>query len=141
MDHEKDTAFYPPVDAVTTGLRGRCPRCGQGQLFDGLLAVKSRCMNCDLDNSFVDSGDGPAVFVIMIIGFVVVGLALAVEVNFQPPMLLHFALWIPLTIILSLVLLRALKGILIALQYKNNAHEGELVSNSTRSNETGGPDA
>ncbi|OJU03838.1 hypothetical protein DEM27_02400 [Metarhizobium album] len=122
----QDSAHYPPVDPFKTGLAGSCPRCGQGKLFDGLVKVKPRCANCGLDYSFADSGDGPAVFVILIIGFLVVGLALWAEVNFAPPVWLHILLWGPLTIVLSLFLLRTLKGVLIALQFRNNAAEGKL---------------
>ncbi|MDO9415766.1 DUF983 domain-containing protein [Pararhizobium sp.] len=122
----EDSAHYPPVDPVRTGLQGCCPRCGQGKLFDGLLSVKPACVNCGLDYSFADSGDGPVVFVILIIGFVVVGAALWMEVNYNPPLWIHFLLWIPLAIGLSLGLTRVLKGLLIALQYKNNAASGQI---------------
>jgi uncharacterized protein (DUF983 family) len=81
-----DTAHYPPVDPIQSGLRGRCPRCGEGRLFKGYIAQPARCGVCGLDYSFADSADGPAVFVILIIGFVVVGLALYVEVTFGPAM-------------------------------------------------------
>ncbi|MCO5156544.1 MAG: DUF983 domain-containing protein [Aquamicrobium sp.] len=125
-----DTAIWPPVDPVRAGLSGRCPRCGEGRLFKGFLAVGDRCGNCRLDYSFADAGDGPAVFVILIIGFVVVGLALWMEVNHNPPLWLHFMLWIPLTLVLSLAALRALKGLLIVLQYRNKAAEGRLENGS-----------
>lgn len=123
-----DTAIWAPVDPVRAGLSGRCPRCGEGRLFRGFLAVGERCGNCRLDYSFADAGDGPAVFVILIIGFVVVGLALWLEVNHGPPLWLHFMLWIPLTVVLSFAALRALKGLLIVLQYRNKAAEGRLES-------------
>lgn len=123
-----DTAIWPPVDPVRAGLSGRCPRCGEGRLFRGFLAVGDRCGNCRLDYSFADAGDGPAVFVILIIGFIVVGLALWMEVNHNPPLWLHFMLWIPLTLVLSLAALRMLKGLLIVLQYRNKAAEGRLES-------------
>ncbi len=126
-DH-MDTALWAPVDPVKAGLSGRCPRCGEGRLFKGFLGVGERCGNCRLDYSFADAGDGPAVFVILIIGFVVVGLALWMEVSYNPPLWLHFMLWIPLTLVLSLVTLRALKGLLIVLQYRNKAAEGRLDS-------------
>lgn len=122
----KDEAHYPPVDPVTVGLRGRCPRCGEGALFDGLLSVKPACGVCGLDNSFADAGDGPAVFVIMIIGFIVVGLALWLEVNYSPALWVHLILWIPLATILTLVLLRIAKGLMIALQYRHKAQEGQI---------------
>lgn len=122
----EDKAHFPPVDPVMTGIRGLCPRCGQGKLFDGFLKVKPSCANCDLDYRFADSGDGPVVFVILIVGFVVVGAALWAEVNFNPPLWLHFILWIPLAIVFSLGLTRMLKGILINLQFRNNARPGEI---------------
>ncbi len=122
----KDTAHLPPVDAVSVGLRGRCPRCGEGQLFDGLLTVKPACLSCGLDFDFADAADGPAVFVIMIAGFLVVGLALWVEVNYTPPLWFHMMLWIPLATVLCLGLLRLFKGLLISLQYRNKAAEGRI---------------
>ena len=124
----EDKAIYPTVDPVAMGIRGRCPRCGEGRLFKGFLTVGERCGNCRLDYSFADAGDGPAVFVILIIGFVVVGLALWMEVNHNPPLWLHFMLWIPLTLVLALIALRAMKGLLIVLQYRNKAAEGRLES-------------
>ena len=121
-----DKAIWPPVEPIAAGLNGRCPRCGEGKLFSGFLTVGKGCGVCDLDYSFADAGDGPAVFVILIIGFIVVGLALWMEVNVNPPLWLHFVLWIPLTVILSLGGLRLIKGVLITLQYRNNAAEGRL---------------
>lgn len=121
-----DRAIWAPVDPTRAGLAGRCPRCGEGKLFKGFLAVGDSCSNCRLDYSFADAGDGPAVFVILIIGFIVVGLALWMEVSVNPPLWVHFMLWIPLTLILSLSALRLLKGLLIVLQYRNKAAEGRL---------------
>lgn len=122
----KDEALFPPVDPARAGLTCTCPRCGQGKLFDGFIKVRPQCRSCALDYSFADAGDGPSVFVILIIGFVVVGLALWTEVNYNPPIWLHFLLWIPLTIGLCLWLLRVLKALLIALQYKHKAKPGEI---------------
>ena len=121
-----DTAIWAPVDPVRTGLFGRCPRCGEGRLFRGVLAVGERCGNCRLDYDFADAGDGPVVFVILITGFLVVGLALWMEVSLNPPLWVHFLLWIPLILILGLTSLRLIKGLLIALQYTNKAAEGKL---------------
>jgi uncharacterized protein (DUF983 family) len=114
------------VDPARAGLLGRCPRCGEGRLFSGFLTVAPRCKNCDLDYAFIGSGDGPAVFVILIIGFVVCGLALWVEVAFNPPLWVHLLLWLPLILALALPLLRALKGLMIALQYKHRAADGRI---------------
>lgn len=121
-----DQAHWPPVDPISAGLRGRCPRCGEGRMFSGYLSLKPRCGVCGLDNSFADSGDGPAVFVVLIVGFVVVGLALWAEVSFAPPLWLLIILFIPLAIVLCMVALRWAKGILIALQYRNRAAEGRI---------------
>lgn len=122
----EDSAHYPPVDPFVTGLKGCCPRCGQGKLFQGLLTVKPRCAACGLDYGFADSGDGPAVFVILILGFLVVGLALWFEFTFHPPVWLHVLLWGPFTLGAAALMLRGLKGVLIALQYRNNAAEGRI---------------
>ena len=108
------------------GLRCRCPACGEGRLLDGFLTLAPRCDRCGLDYGFADSGDGPAVFIILIVGFVVVGLALMVEVLWSPPYWLHAVIWIPLILGLSLGLLRPLKGLFVAVQYRNKAAEGRL---------------
>lgn len=123
---DEDKALYPPVDPFRAGARGRCPRCGEGRLFDGLLKVRPACTHCGLDYAFADSGDGPVVFVLLIAGFIVVGAALWAEVNYGPPLWLHFLLWVPLTIVLGLALTRVLKGVLITLQYRTNARPGEI---------------
>lgn len=122
----EDRAHFPAVDPVRAGLKGVCPRCGEGRLFDGFLSLKPECQACGLDYGFADAGDGPAVFVIMIIGFLVVGMALWAELTFQPPLWVHLLLWAPVTLVLCLALLRALKGVLITLQYKHNAREGAI---------------
>ena len=105
---------------------GRCPRCGVGPLFAGFLGVKSNCPHCGLDLEFANSGDGPAVFIILIAGFIVTGAALAVEVAYQPPMWLHALIWLPLGLALPLLLLRPFKATLVALQYKFRAGEARL---------------
>lgn len=118
----RDHDYYPPVPVLRAALKCRCPRCGEGRLFRGFLDVQDSCAACGLDYSRVDSGDGPAVFVIFLVGFVVVGLALWLELAHSPPIWLHLVLWIPLILVLSLGLLRPLKAGLIALQYRHKAH-------------------
>ena len=125
-ESDQERGQYPAIDPISSGLRGRCPRCGVGRLFNGYLSLDTRCSHCGLDYGFADAGDGPAVFVILLIGFLVVGLALWAEVTYSPPLWLHLVLWIPLAIVLCLWSLRALKGVLINMQYRNNAREGEL---------------
>src|SRR5215475_8154916 len=119
-----------PRVAVLRGLQGRCPRCGEGKLFSGFLAVAPRCEHCGLDYSFADAADGPAFFVMAISGFIVVFAALAVEFTYQPPFWLHAVLWLPLILITTLLPLRPAKGLLIALQYHHRAAEGRLEHKS-----------
>jgi uncharacterized protein (DUF983 family) len=111
---------------IARGLRGRCPRCGEGRLFQGFLKLRAKCDRCGLDYNFADAGDGPAVFVILIGGAIVVFAALLTEVLYQPPYWVHAALWLPLILIVTLVPLRLIKGLLIALQYHHKAAEGRL---------------
>jgi len=115
---------------IGRGLRGRCPRCGEGRLFQGFLNLRPRCEHCGLDFAFADAGDGPAVFVILIGGFIVVFAALVTEIVYQPPYWVHAALWLPLILILTLGPLRPIKGLLIALQYHHKAQEGRLKRRS-----------
>jgi uncharacterized protein (DUF983 family) len=117
---------WPRQSPIDVALRGVCPRCGQGRLFRGLLTVVECCAVCRLDLRGNDAGDGPAVFVILIIGFIIVGLALWVEVTLSPPLWLHFIIWIPLAVALCLTALRLIKGVLLTLQYANKAAEGRL---------------
>jgi uncharacterized protein (DUF983 family) len=117
---------YPPVSAISTGLAGRCPRCADGHLFQGFLTVAPKCEVCGLDFGFSDSGDGPAVFVTLIAGFVVLGSALVLDMTYEPPIWVFMIIFIPLTLVVCLGMLRPLKGILIALQYKNDAAPGRL---------------
>ena len=106
---------------------GRCPRCGKGSLFEGYLRVAPRCRACGLDYAVFDVGDGASVFVILIVGFVVVGGALIVEVAYSPPYWVHGAIWLPAIAVLTLVGLRLAKSTLMALQYKHQAREGRLA--------------
>jgi len=121
MSNEDRPAAQLPIGR---GLAGRCPRCGKGKLFHGFLTLAPRCEKCGLDYSFADAGDGPAVFVILISGFIVAGAALIVEMLYEPPYWVHALLWGPLILITTLGPLRAIKGLLIALQYHHEAGEG-----------------
>ena len=118
--------YYAPVSPFSAGIRSRCPRCGRGKLFKGFLDVKDHCEVCGLDYGFVDAGDGAAVFIILIVGFIVAGGALAVEMTYHPAYWVHAVLWGPMILILPLVLLRPFKATLIAIQYQNQAQEGRL---------------
>ena len=117
------------ASALRAGLLGRCPHCGNGALFKGplTLAIRDRCDSCGLSYDFADSGDGPAVFVILLLGFLVMGAALIVEFKLSPPLWVHVVLWAPLTVALGFAMLRPMKATLIALQYRNKAEEGRLA--------------
>lgn len=103
------------------GLRGRCPRCGRGALFDGFLTLRDSCPVCGLGLTGHDAGDGPAVFGIFILSFGVVGLAGLVEYLYSPPLWLHVVIWTPVITGLGLLLLRPLKGLTVAIQYRFRA--------------------
>ncbi len=121
MDHART-----PPPPISTGLRCRCPRCGEGHLFSGFLTLRPACERCGLDYRFIDAGDGPAFFVMSIVGVVVVGLALWIEITYEPPLWVHAVIAGPLAIVLSLAMVRPLKGMMIALQYVNKAEEGRF---------------
>jgi uncharacterized protein (DUF983 family) len=124
----------PPTvtESALRGIACKCPRCGKGGIYAGFLNLRPHCEACGLDFAFMDSGDGPAVFIIMIAGAIVVGAALIVEVKYQPPFWLHAALWLPLTAAITLLPLRSMKSLLIALQYHHKAAEGRLIDRAPK---------
>ena len=118
---------YPATpDPVSAAFSGRCPRCGTGELFSGYLAVHARCSECDLDLAFADSGDGPAFFVMSIVGFVAVAFVITLIAVFDVVAGLALLLGMIVTLGLTFALLKPAKGLLIGLQYKNDASEGRL---------------
>jgi uncharacterized protein (DUF983 family) len=114
------------LGAIAAGLACACPRCGRGRLFQGFLSLRPRCDRCGLDYDFADSGDGPAVFIVLLGGAVVVAAALITEVEFQPPYWVHAVLWLPLILLVTLGPLRPMKGLMIALQFHHKAAEGRI---------------
>ncbi len=95
-------------------------------MFSGALTLTDHCANCGLNYDFADSADGPAVFAILIVGFMVAGAALLFELAYEPPIWVHLLLWLPLILLLSLAILRPLKGLAVALQYVHRAKQGEI---------------
>lgn len=112
----------PLMPAMLRGARGRCPACGEAALFDGYLTVRHSCSACGEEFHHHRADDAPPYFTILIVGHIIVSLVLAVEVAFVPPLWLHAALWIPLTIASSLVLLRPIKGAIVGLQWALYMH-------------------
>jgi uncharacterized protein (DUF983 family) len=112
---------------LKAALFGRCPRCGEGPLFSGYLNVAALCSACGLEYAGFDAGDGPAVFVILIVGAISAGGALLLETAVHPPYWVQLVIWLPIIVILSVGLLRLAKALLLVLQYKHQAHEGRLA--------------
>jgi uncharacterized protein (DUF983 family) len=111
---------------VLSGIRARCPRCGEGPLLVNGLSVRESCQKCGLSYAFADSGDGPAVFVIMILGALTLGGALFLEFRYNPPPWVHFVVWGVFIPVVAFGLLRVLKGVLINVQYAHEAEEGRF---------------
>ena len=114
-------------DTAQAAIRGLCPKCGTPGLFSGLIRFSPHCLSCGLDFGQFNVGDGPAAFLIMIVGAIVTILAVVVQLQFEPPFWVHILLWVPFTLALVLGLLRVAKGALIALEYRNRAREGRIV--------------
>jgi uncharacterized protein (DUF983 family) len=114
-------AYRGTPSPFRTGLACRCPRCGRGRLYAGFITLRPACPECGLDYGPADSGDGPAVLIILVLGAVVVALALIVEAKFQPPLWVHAVIWIPVILGGAMGMLRPLKATMIALQFHHRA--------------------
>jgi uncharacterized protein (DUF983 family) len=128
MKSAADQPYFPLLSPLSTGLRGKCPRCGRGELFSGYLAVAERCGACGLSFDFADAGDGAPWFVMLIAGALAVAAALIVEINWAPPYWVHGVVALGFAVLLPLLLLRPVKGVLLCQQYRTRAEEGRLSS-------------
>ncbi|BAK65517.1 conserved hypothetical protein [Sphingobium sp. SYK-6] len=128
------TARATPL--VRAALAARCPRCEVGPLFEGWVRFAPRCRACGLDISQFNVGDGPAAFLILIVGGLVTALALFLQLAASPPFWVHILLWVPLTTVLVVLCLRASKAALLILEYRNQAREGRLAAQPTVPDET-----
>jgi len=108
--------------AVKRGFLGRCPNCGEGKLFRKFLKVADECDVCHEVLRHQRADDAPAYLVILIVGHIIVPLALLAEKLFQPPHLLALAIWLPLTLFMSLALLQPIKGIVVGWQWAQRMH-------------------
>ncbi|MFK8250610.1 DUF983 domain-containing protein [Ancylobacter terrae] len=118
---------WPALSPMSTGLRGRCPRCGQGHLFSGLIKLAPRCEVCGLDYSFADPADGPAFFVMMFVCIPAVLFGFWLEIAYQVPYWVHIVTTLPLIFLTCVPPLRPLKGWLVASQFFYKAEEGRLI--------------
>lgn len=121
----------PAVSPWRAALSGTCPRCGQGRLWAGFLAVKPSCERCGLDLARHDSGDGPAVFLIFVLGFLVVPIVLWIELTWRPALWVHALVTLVLVIGLALALLRPAKALVLALQYRHRSEDFEEEGGAT----------
>ena len=116
------------VNPFVSGLTGRCPHCGKGALFTGFIKVASVCAACGFDLRAADSGDGPAVFIIIIVGMIACFGVLFTEFSTTLPIWADLLIWLPVAAVLALALLRPLKGLMVALQFHNKASEARNES-------------
>jgi uncharacterized protein (DUF983 family) len=105
------------VSVAQAALTCRCPRCGKGKLFRGLISLRPSCTNCGLDFSRMDVGDGFVVPTLMVLGFIVVGAAIWVDFTYTPPLWVHAVIWPPFTLVLAVLMTRYLKSFLAVQQY------------------------
>ena len=111
---------------LSAALRGCCPRCGARTLFSGIAAFAPKCRACGLDFQGFNVGDGPAAFLTLFVGALITGLAIALELSAEPPFWVHIILWLPLTTAAVILSLRFAKALLLALEYRHRAREGQL---------------
>ena len=107
-----------------SAIRGMCPACGSSTLFSGVIAFSPKCTICGLDFDRFDVGDGPAAFLILIVGAIVTIGAVIVQVRYAPPFWVHVLLWLPLAVILVIGMLRIAKALLLHLEYRQRVVHG-----------------
>lgn len=112
--------------ALRAGVLGRCPKCEKGPLYKGYLKIADACTACGADFSMADSGDGPTVFVILVVGALVVPLVIVLQFGFHWPIWAVGAAGLVFTLGASLALLPVFKGVLFTLQWAHGAREGRL---------------
>ncbi len=126
-DGNTQATEWPPLKPIETGIRGKCPRCGQGALFTGLLTLRKGCDHCGLDYGFADPADGPAFFVICFGCVPAVVVALMIEILFTPPFWVHLVTSLPFLVLTCTLPLRPLKGWLVCSQFFYKAREARQI--------------
>ena len=120
------------VSPFMAAVKCVCPICGEGKLFtEGLLVPGRECAHCGEDFSKIDSGDGPAIFVMFILGFALTIIAFIIHLLFEPPIWVHGVIWTVGTIGGTIYLVRAMKALMIALQFKYKAEEAKLEDDNS----------
>lgn len=121
-DAPAGAAARPVWPSIRRGLAGRCPHCGKGRMFGRFLKTVDACEACGEDLSHHRADDLPPYLTIIVVGHLMVPLVLAVEKNFHPDIWLQMAVWLPLTLALTLVMLQPIKGGVVGLQWANRMH-------------------
>jgi uncharacterized protein (DUF983 family) len=124
LNARKNTKGQP--DMIPAALFGLCPDCGEKTLFVEVTRFADKCRACSLDYSKYNVGDGPAAFLTLIVGAIILGLALTIEFKFNPPIWVHLILWFPLTMAAVVGSLRVSKALLLISEHRNDAHEGSI---------------
>jgi uncharacterized protein (DUF983 family) len=127
MSADVTKTSWPKLEPIQTGIRGHCPRCGQGHLFDGFLKLRPNCEHCGLSYAFADPADGPAFFVICFGCVPSVIFTLMLQIRFDPPVWVHLVTSFPFLLLTCIAPLRPLKGWLVCSQYFYKAEEGRLA--------------
>jgi uncharacterized protein (DUF983 family) len=121
-----------PPTPLASGIGGLCPRCAARTLFQGLVTFAPRCRACGLDFTSFNVGDGPAAFLVLLVGTLITGLAVWLELATEPSFWVHLLIWPALTLVLVVGSLRVAKGMLLTLEYRNAAREGRIVDADPR---------
>ena len=121
------TQAHKAPGTAQAAFGGLCPRCGAKSLYAGLLRFAPRCVSCDLDFGKFNVGDGPAAFLILIVGAIVTIGAVWLQLSMEPPFWVHILIWVPVAAGLTIGMLRVAKAALLKLEYKNAAREGRIV--------------
>lgn len=129
MPGQRAEATVAPTPAQVA-LKGLCPRCGAATLFAGRIKFADRCAACGLDIAAFNVDDGPAAFLTLILGTIIVIMAITLELTLHPPLIVHMLVWLPVTALGVVGSLRIAKGALAALEYRTAAREGRIMEAS-----------
>ena len=111
---------------IGDAIKGNCPRCGAPTMFANVVAFAPACTGCGLDYASFNVGDGPAAFLTLIVGAIVVLGAVTLELTAQPPFWVHLLIWPVVTSAIVVGMLRVAKALLLASEYRNAAREGRI---------------
>jgi uncharacterized protein (DUF983 family) len=118
----QENVARPKFQSLKRGFAGKCPHCAKGSLFRAYLKPVDECAECGEVYSHQRADDLPAYLVVLIVGHISVGGFMLTEMTTDWPGWLHLAIWVPVTILLSLLLLQPIKGAVIGLQWANQMH-------------------